>query len=184
MLVPGSKCRARRCVNMRIISLTLLVLALSTIAGEAGADLRHHRQGHPDPATVIPTGWTREPPDPSWRGTRYFSPDGSAWFAAYVSAVEAQPIPAHMDAVASQEGEHITYSRWERDWLVVSGFKGNRIFYRKAVIACGGTMWHHIAFEYPAVRKRQMDAFVARASQSIDHAEYDSCEKTPRAQAR
>jgi glycosyltransferase involved in cell wall biosynthesis len=67
------------------------------------------------------------------------------------------------------------YFRREPDWLAVSGLKGSRIFYRKAVIACGGKIWHHIAFEYPAVRKRQMDPFVIRASRSIDHAEYDSC---------
>jgi hypothetical protein len=36
----------------------------------------------------------------------------------------------------------------ESDWLAVSGIKGNKIFYRKAVIACGGKVWHHIAFEY------------------------------------
>jgi hypothetical protein len=46
-----------------------------------------------------------------------------------------------------QEG-HRTLRR-ETDWLAVSGFKGDRIFYRKAVIACGGTVWHHIEFEYP-----------------------------------
>ena len=170
---------------MHIVSLTLLVVTLSLpFAGQAGADPRHHQPGHPDRANVVPSGWTVDPHDPNWRGTRYVSPDGSAWFAAYVSPVEAEPIPAHMEAVATQEGEHVTYARRERDWLAVSGFKGHRIFYRKAVIACGGTMWHHIAFEYPAAQKRQMDAFVNRASRSIDHAEYDSCEETPRAQAR
>ena len=61
------------------------------------------------------------------------------------------------------------------NWRAVSGIKGDRIFYRKAVIACGGTVWHHIAFEYPASHKRQIDPFVLRASQSIDHAENDSC---------
>ena len=105
------------------------------------------------------------------------SPDGSSWFAAYSSLVADEPVAAHMDTVATQQGEGVTYLRRERDWLAVSGLKGGRIFYRKAVIACGGNMWHHIAFEYPAARKRQMDPFVIRASQSIDHAEYDSCEK-------
>jgi hypothetical protein len=105
------------------------------------------------------------------------SPDGSSWFAAYASPVALEPIAAHMDTIARQNGEAITYFRREQDWLAVSGFKGDRIFYRKAVIACGGTVWHHIAFEYPAARKRQMDRFVIQASQSIDRAEYDSCEE-------
>jgi hypothetical protein len=101
------------------------------------------------------------------------SPDRSSWFAAYSSPVASEPVAAHMNRITSQDGEAITYFRREPDWLAVSGLKGNRIFYRKAVIACGGKIWQ--AFEYPAVRKRQMDPFVVRASRSIDHAEYDSC---------
>jgi hypothetical protein len=26
---------------------------------------------------------------------------------------------------------------------------------RKAILACGGKVWHHIEFEYPASRKRE-----------------------------
>ena len=63
------------------------------------------------------------------------------------SLVADEPVAAHMDTVATQQGEGVTYLRRERDWLAVSGLKGGRIFYRKAVIACGGNMWHHIAFE-------------------------------------
>ena len=60
---------------------------------------------------------------------------------------------------------------------VVSEMKSERILYRKAVIDCGGKVWHHIAFEYPADRKRAMDAFVIRAATSIDPAENDGCEE-------
>jgi len=82
-----------------------------------------------------------------------------------------------MDRFARQEGETVTYFRRNPDWIVVSGFKGGRIFYRKAVIACGGTVWHHIEFEYPAARKRQMDSFVNRASYTVDHSETSDCRK-------
>jgi serine/threonine-protein kinase len=37
-----------------------------------------------------------------------------------------------MDRIARQEGETVTYFRREPDWIAVSGFKGGRIFYRKA----------------------------------------------------
>lgn len=172
---------------MRIVLLTLLVLTTflsAPFGGSARADPRHHQQGHPDVTKVVPPGWRLQPHVPSWRGSRYVSPDGSAWFAAYVSPADAETLSAHMDTIAAQQGEAVTYFRRDRDWLAVSGFKGGRIFYRKAVIACAGTMWHHIAFEYPAIRKQEMDPFVVRASQSIDHAEYDSCGETPRAQSR
>ena len=80
-----------------------------------------------------------------------------------------------MDRITRQEGETVTYFRREPDWIAVSGFKAGRIFYRKAVLACGGKVWHHIEFEYPAALKRRMDPFVNRASYSIDHAETIDC---------
>ena len=107
------------------------------------------------------------------------SPDGSSWFEAYSTPVAAQPVPEHMDAIYAQRGEQITYTRRGRDWLAVSGFKGDKIFYRKAVIACNGTTWHHIAFEYPATHKLEMDAFVNRASRTIDRSEYEGCGGNP-----
>jgi serine/threonine-protein kinase len=82
-----------------------------------------------------------------------------------------------MQSVAFAEGETLTYLRGERDWIAVSGTKGNRIFYRKAVIACGGKVWHHIAFEYPLERKRAMDPFVSRAAAIVDQAENDGCDE-------
>ena len=77
------------------------------------------------------------------------SPDGSSWFAAYSSPVADEPVAAHMDTVVTQQGEGVTYLRRERDWLAVSGLKGGRIFYRKAVIACGGNMWPTLSNSRP-----------------------------------
>ena len=54
---------------------------------------------------------------------------------------------------------------------MVSGYNGDRIFYRKAMLACGGRSWHHLAFEYPADQKRPFDQFVTRASYALK--EYD-----------
>ena len=157
---------------MRVVSLTSLIL-LATVSAPLAApyriDPRHHQEGRPNAATVIPPGWRLQ------SDRRYVSPDGSSWFAPHASPVGSEPITAHMDRIARQEGETITYFRREPDWIAVSGFKGGRIFYRKAVLACGGKVWHHIEFEYPAALKRRMDPFVNRASYGIDHAENDSC---------
>jgi serine/threonine-protein kinase len=82
-----------------------------------------------------------------------------------------------MQSVAFAEGETLAYVRGERDWIAVSGSKGDRIFYRKAIIACGGKVWHHIAFEYPMALKREMDSYVTRAAYIVDRAENDGCNK-------
>jgi len=119
-------------------SLILLATLSASLAAPYRVDPRHHQDGHPNAATVVPSGWRLEPLEGAWRGSRYVSPDGSSWFAAYALPVDAEPVAAHMDTIARQKGEAITYFRRERDWLAVSGVKGDRIFYRKAVIAYGG----------------------------------------------
>ncbi|SRR6266545_4354306 len=129
-----------------------------------------------DAARLVPPGWQLQPPDPNWNGRRYLSPDGTASVAYYSSPTDQEPIAAHMKAIAFVDGEEITYLRGERDWIVVSGLKGDRIFYRKAALACGGKSWHHLAFEYPAAAKRNMDGLVTHVARALDDYENYGCE--------
>jgi hypothetical protein len=126
------------------------------------------RRSYGDPADAVPTSWTLQAPDPNWSGKRFVSPDGAAWFALYATPVDHEPISAHMKTVAFADGEEITGLLGRAGWLAVSGRKGDRLFYRKAVLACDGKVWRHIAFEYPADARRRMDRFVAHAAAALD----------------
>lgn len=146
---------------------------------EISAPPRAERGGYRrvDAAELVPSDWQLQAPDPKWKGKRFVSPDGNAWFAVYSTSINDKSSPAeHMRALAFVDGEQITYLRAEPNWIAVSGLKGERIFYRKARIACGGRVWHNIAFEYPAAAKREMDRNVRRASEAVDHSESDGCE--------
>lgn len=138
------------------------------------------------PSEFVPPGWTLQPPDPKWTGKRFVSPDGRAWFAAYSTEVAQESVPAHMRAIAFVDGETPTFIRGESDRIAVAGTKGDHMFYRKAVIACGGRTWHHIAFEYPIDMNRYVDPMLRRASMAIDAGENDGCDapvaKAPAAQ--
>jgi hypothetical protein len=65
-----------------------------------------------------------------------------------------------MEDFAGRDGEHVTYQRGGRSWMVVSGYRAGQIFYRKSNLACGGTRWNQIELEYPRDQKRAMDAIV------------------------
>jgi len=134
------------------------------------------RRGTSRSFDLVPPDWRLEPPDPNWNGKRFTSPDGAAWFATYAAPADGEPLAAHMKAVTFADGEEITYLRGEAGWIAVSGRKSERIFYRKAVLACGGKVWRHVAFEYPAGAKRDMDAFVNRAAGTLDRSAEDGCE--------
>ena len=115
--------------------------------------------------SLVPNSWTLLPPDPQSYGRRFVSPTGDAWlwfFAVPVSREAA--VNANADQFAPPPTEQVTYERRGRDWVVSSGYRGDRIFYRRAMLACRGTKWRHIEFEYPAAEKRYFDNFVTQIS--------------------
>ena len=128
------------------------------------------------PPRLVPADWREETADPALKGQRFVSPDGSAWFVAYTLPAGDEGIAGHMKAVAFGDGEQVTYLRGERTWIAVSGFKQGRIFYRAAVLACGGDRWHHIAFEYPGSAKAEMRDFVERAATTVRNSDNSWCD--------
>jgi hypothetical protein len=107
---------------------------------------------------------------------RFVSPDGAAWLATSATPAEQEPIADHLKTIAFAEGEEIAYLAGQRDWIAVSGRKGDRIFYRKAVLACDGKVWRHVAFEYPAAARRSVDPFVVRVAAAVTTTVNDGCE--------
>ncbi len=116
---------------------------------------------------LVPGDWRELPAQPDWEGRSFVSPDGNAWLAIYGAPQKDDRIDDHLRSVIQAAGEDITYLRHGRRWVVVSGYKGDRIFYRRAILSCGDKVWHHIALEYPAERKRAYDRLVTRVAASL-----------------
>jgi len=126
-------------------------------------------------SAAIPAGWTLLPPDPSRPGKQLVAPGGEGRLV-----VDATPaggnVTARMNAYASRDGEKVTYHKRGGSWIVVSGFRGDdRIFYRKAMLACSNTRWHEIEFEYAAAQKRAYDQFVTQASHGLSAHGNEGC---------
>lgn len=157
----------------------VLAALLTLVAGPAAARVSSEPGNISDFRSIVPQDWTLLPPDSKWRGRRFVSPSGDAWLALYARPADSESLRAHMEAVKSGNGERITYEREGRTWIVVSGYRGERIFYRKAMLACGNRRWHHLAFEYPATEKRAFDRFVTRASYALKAYERIGCRPKP-----
>jgi serine/threonine-protein kinase len=177
-------------------SAVLIVLILALTATSADARRRHHRghylryapvmmvpapediarepRGRAEASQFVPRDWQLQPADPNWQGRRYVAPEGNAWVALY-SANAANDASARFKAVAFADGEEVTYLRGERDRLTVSGRKGDRIFYRKVMLACSGTQWRHVALEYPAQDKGRFDRLVESISRGFERIADDGC---------
>src|SRR5262245_24316932 len=133
-------------------------------------------------AELVPPRWQRQPDDPDWQGQRYRSPDGAAWLSLYARPADGERIAAEMKAFAFVDGEEIISITAERDWIAVWGSKGEKVFYRKAVLSCGGQSWHNLAFEYPSEAKAAMDAVAGRSARALDNTRNDGCQAEQRAE--
>jgi hypothetical protein len=134
------------------------------------------QRGYARVEDLVPPDWQAQPTDADAKAKRFVSPDGSARFDAHSSAANREALSAQMKAIAFSDGEELTYIRGERTWIAAAGFRGEHIFYRKAVLACAGDRWHHVAFEYPAALKRKMDPYVRRAAEAVQHSQNLGCD--------
>ena len=187
---------------MRALLVIMIVLAIVAETADARSRRHHRHHGHsdtyaqldlPNPsrgdrfsaraerrsniAALIPRDWHLERADATRPSNRFVSPAGSAWLEFYARSAEAETREERFKAVAFADGGQVTYLRGERDWLAVSGIRGERIFYRKVVLACGERQWRHIAFEYPTDEKRQFDRLVTRMSRALDMAREENCDQ-------
>ena len=130
--------------------LLLMLIALATVtAAEA--------QRRPN---LVPQAWTQDLADPETRTRRFVSPDGRSRMVTRETVANRAALNREMDVIAYRSDEEITYQRRATSWIAVSGYRNDKIFYRKSNLACGGTRWHHIELEYPREQKLQMDATV------------------------
>lgn len=144
-----------------------LVLAAAVCDPAQAQRLRSFEEGQFGTQSLVPSSW-RKVADPRWEGSRFVSPDGQSSLVVYaLPRKDSESVADHMRWFTRLNGEEITYLKRGRSWVVVSGYKGDRIYYRKARLGCGGTVWHHIALEYPAENKRGYDGIVTAISQSL-----------------
>jgi hypothetical protein len=81
-------------------------------------------------------------------------------------------------SVAFQDGEDLRSLRRDRAWVEVSGFKGGRMYFRKAVLAYGEREWRHVEYEYPAEAERVFQTQVDRMSRAFDATFTQFCDQT------
>ena len=170
------------------IVLVLLILVWSATSAGAHHHRHHRHHYHPERSRsevtppsdstggVIPLEWKKQSFDQRLNGGRFVSPDRSASFDFYTTAADDQPVTEHIKNFAFGDGDEITSLAGEQTWIEASGSNGDGLFYRKAVLACGGARWHHIAFEYPPNARRSMQDFIRRAVEMIDSTPNEGCD--------
>jgi hypothetical protein len=58
--------------------------------------------------------------------------------------------------------EEITYQPRGRSWFVLSGYRGEQIYYEKVMFSCGERVVNILAIAYPVAERDQFDPLVER----------------------
>ena len=134
------------------------------------------RRGPPPLATLVPSNWRLESPNPNWDGKRFLSPDGTSWLALYRSPLKTNPLPTTCATSSSLrmkllhtcgESEHGSQFPVSRTAVSSTGKPSSR---------GAGKSWHHVALEYPVELKNRMDPVVVSAARGLDETQTD-CEQ-------
>lgn len=148
--------------------LLLTVLALTIATSALAQDWRSYTNPRFGTRAEVPRDWTMGEAPANDDGRVFTAPDGSATIAVHGSLHVFDSIDEAMKIYeTSKDGETITYKQRGPRTITVSGTKGERIFYRRAILSCRDRVWNGVAIEYPAARKRAYDALVTRVATSL-----------------
>jgi hypothetical protein len=116
----------------------------------------------------VPTDWKADPPPENSDGLHFRSPDQRASLAVYGRLNISDTVDDAMrDYETPGKDETITYRHRERRAVVVSGIRGDTIFYSRHVLSCRDEIWNSVHIEYPATEKAAYDALVTHVARSL-----------------
>jgi hypothetical protein len=116
-----------------------------------------------------PDQFKAEPPPGADDGRKFTSPDGAA-FSVWASYNVLDLSLAKDEAFTLQNldpGQVVTYKARGDNWFVISGTKGDSIFYERHLLSHGGQMTEGFSMTYPAAAKQTYDPIVARMAKSF-----------------
>jgi len=146
------------------------------------ADFRRAAQSYANARTglaaLIPRDWRAAAHDPNLQGSRFVSPTGDASLRFYAVPANKEDLDDYWKTVALADGEDLRSLRRDRAWVEVTGFKGGRKYFRKAVLACGEREWRHVEYEYSAEARKTFQAQVDRMSRAFNLAFTQLCDQT------
>ncbi len=69
--------------------------------------------------------------------------------------------------IKQEPDRQVTFKRLAKDWFVVSGFRGEKIFYERTILK--GAVFITVNISYPAADKATWDPIVDTISKSLQH---------------
>ncbi len=71
--------------------------------------------------------------------------------------------------------DNVTYKRIAKDWVVISGFKGDMVYYEKTIFTCNFQQMTSISMSYPASLKKDFDRMLGKITKSLKPGRPNRC---------
>jgi hypothetical protein len=116
--------------------------------------------------------FTERMPEPeNGDGLEWHSVDGAsvACYGSYNALDDTPKSLIDNEKSNPEPGEKVTYSKSGENWAVLSGTKGDKIFYRRSVFGKEDVI-HSVFIEYPAALKAKYDPLVGAIAPSLHEA--------------
>ena len=143
------------------------VASLSQASAEQG--YRHYRNARFGVSADVPADWKADPEPANGDGLVLSSPDGAATMtvSGMLNADSTPPGEVIRDAQRVRQGESVTYRKVVGRQMVISGLRGDVIFYRKVILSCNDQIVNRLAIEYPVAQKEAYNALVSHVAGSM-----------------
>jgi hypothetical protein len=147
--------------------LTASIAMLSSASAEQG--YREYRNWRFGVSADVPSDWKAGPEPENNDGLVFTSPDGASTItvSGILNADNAPAAAVIADEQHAQDGETVTYRKVSARQAVISGTRGNMIFYRKAILSCNDQILNHLSIEYPVAQKEAFDTLVFHVAASM-----------------
>ncbi len=80
-------------------------------------------------------------------------------------------------------GNKLSYGPMGQNWFVLSGVRGDSIYYQKVIFACGGRVIDAFALTYPEQRRQEFDPIVTTIEKNFRPTAGPDCIRSARAGA-
>jgi serine/threonine-protein kinase len=145
-----------------------LVVSLLAASAAESQSLRVYANERFGTTAEVPATWKADPPPENGDGLIFRSSDRHASITVSGSLHVADTIEEEMQSYERPaSGGKVTYRQRGRRSLVISGTRGETIFYEKHLLSCRDQVWNNLYIEYPARERATYDALVVRVSRSL-----------------
>ncbi len=115
-----------------------------------------------------PTCMFKPGPEPeNSDGLVFTSEDGRASFTAYGSHNALDFTPQTYSDWSKRDTDTVTYERVKQNWIVLSGYRGDMVFYKKTIFSCGNQIMNTVYWVYPTEQKHLYDPIVGPMTKSL-----------------